>query len=190
METSGDITLLLMKAQSGDGIAAANLMPLVYAELKKLAIHYMNNERDGHTLQPTALVNEAYIKLVDHTRINWKSRSHFIGVAAQLMRQVLIDHARQQQALKRGGKAKQFIELDENHVFSPVQSDVLLDLDDALERLATLDKRQCEIVTLRFFGGLSVEETAEVLGIAPRTVKLHWSLARAWLHREMRNKEV
>ncbi len=189
MESSPeDVTLLLSDLQNGDKEAASRLMPLVYNELRRLARGYMRRERAEHTLQATALVHEAYLKLVNQRSVNWQGRSHFFGIAAQLMRRILIDHARGHLREKRGG-AQQVMALDEALVFSPGQSADLVRLDEALERLAKLDPRQSKIVELRFFGGLSVEESAEFLGISPKTVKRDWSMAKAWLHAELRRDD-
>ena len=161
-------------------------MPLVYDELKRRARTYMRRERPDHTLQTTALVHEAYLRLVRQEAIHWQGRSHFFGIAAQLMRRVLIDHARGLLRKKRGGVAM-VLPLDEALAFSPEHSQELVRLDEALDRLAKLDMRQSRIVELRFFGGLSVEETAEYLGISPKTVKRDWAVAKAWLHAQVRN---
>lgn len=183
-----DVTLLLSELQNGDQEAASKLMPLVYNELRRLASGYMRRERPDHTLQATALVHEAYLKLVKQHSVNWQGRSHFFGIAAQLMRRILIDHARGHLREKRGGD-QEVVPLNEALVFSPGQSAELLRLDEALERLAKFDARQSKIVELRFFGGLSVEETAEFLGISPKTVKRDWSVAKAWLHGELRRND-
>jgi RNA polymerase sigma factor (TIGR02999 family) len=183
-----DVTLLLSELQNGTQEAASKLMPLVYNELRRLAKGYMRRERAEHTLQATALVHEAYLKLVKQPSVNWKGRSHFFGIAAQLMRQILIDHARGHLREKRGG-AHEVVSLDEALVFTPGQSAELVRVDEALERLAKLDQRQSKIVELRFFGGLSVEQAAEFLGISPKTVKRDWSVAKAWLHGELRHAD-
>jgi RNA polymerase sigma-70 factor, ECF subfamily len=185
---SPDVTVLLLELTRGDREAASKLMPLVYNELRRLAGGYMRRERPDHTLQATALVHEAYLKLVKQHSVNWQGRSHFFGIAAQLMRRILIDHARGHLREKRGG-AQEVLPLDEALVFSPGQSAELVRLDEALERLAKFDPRQSKIVELRFFAGLSVEETAEFLGISPKTVKRDWSVAKAWLHGELRQKD-
>ena len=177
----GDITELLIQLRKGNPDAEAKLVPLVYKHLHRLAEHYMKHERPDHTLQPTALVNEAYVRLVAQRKGEWRDRAHFFGVAARLMRQILVDHARARHAGKRGGLAEK-LPLDQAFEFSPQRSGELVKLDDALQSLEQLDPRQGRIVELRFFGGLSVEETAEVLGISPRAVKRDWSVARAWLH--------
>jgi len=180
----GDITQLLVDLRRGSPEADAKLAPLVYTQLRRLAAHYMKHERPGHTLQPTALVNEAYLRLVAWQEANWKDRAHFFRVAARLMRQILVEHARARSAGKRGGSIQK-ITLDEALEFSPERSDELIALDDALQSLERLDPRQTQIVELRFFVGLSVEETAEALGISARTVKRDWNVARAWLHGEL-----
>ncbi len=156
------------------------LLPLVYAELRRLAAGYLRRERAGHTLQPTALVHEAYLRMVDQTQVRWQNRAHFFGVAAQMMRRILVDHARSQHAEKRGGDVQK-LSLDENIDVSGERAAELVALDEALERLAEIDPQKSRVVELRFFGGLSVEETAEVLGVSAPTVKRHWRLAKAWL---------
>ena len=182
----GEITRLLIELRAGSPDAEARLIPLVYGELHRLAAHYMRGERRDHTLQPTALVNEAYMRLTAHRDIHWRDRAHFFGFAARLMRQVLMQHARAHQAEKRGGFVRKF-SLDEALDFSPDRSKDLIALDDALKSLEQLSPRQGRVVELRFFGGLTVEETAEVLGTSPRTVKRDWNVARAWLHGELRH---
>ena len=186
--SSGAISRLLENVRKGDADAAYTLMPLLYNELHRLAMHYMRSERPGHTLQATALVNEAYLKLVDQKEANWENRAHFIAVAAQVMRNVLIDHARSRQRIKRGGM-QQKVPIEDVVLISEEQTDDLIALDSALERLAKIDARQSRIVELRYFGGLTVEQTAEVLGISPKTVKRDWAVARAWLHRELRSTQ-
>jgi RNA polymerase sigma factor (TIGR02999 family) len=183
-----DVTLLLSELQNGNQEAASKLMPLIYNELRRLAKGYMRRERAEHTLQATALVHEAYLKLVKQPSVNWKGRSHFFGIAAHLMRQILIDHARGHLRERRGG-AYEVVSFDEALVFSPGQSAELVRVDEALERLAKLDQRQSKIVELRFFGGLSVEQAAEFLGVSPKTVKRDWSVAKAWLHGELRHPD-
>jgi RNA polymerase sigma-70 factor, ECF subfamily len=185
---SPDVTVLLLELTRGNQEAASKLMPLVYNELRRLARGYMRRERPDHTLQATAPVHEAYLKLVKQRSVDWQGRSHFFGIAAQLMRRILIDHARGHLREKRGG-AQEVLPLDEALVFSPRQSAELVRLDEALERLAKLDPRQSKIVELRFFGGLSVEETAGFLGISPETVKRDWSMAKAWLRSELRQED-
>jgi RNA polymerase sigma-70 factor (ECF subfamily) len=180
-----DVTVLLAEATKGDQQAASKLVPLVYDELRRLARHYMRRERENHTLQATALVHEAYLKLVQHQSVDWQNRAHFFGIAAQVMRHILVDHARGHGREKRGA-GQQLVSLEEALVFSPEKSAELIKLDESLERLAKLDPRQGRIVELRFFGGLTVEETAHILGISPKTVKREWSVAKAWLHGDLR----
>jgi RNA polymerase sigma factor (TIGR02999 family) len=180
-----DVTILLTELTKGNPDAASRLVPLVYAELRQIARRHMRLERPEHTLQATALVHEAYLKLIEQRTVDWQSRAHFFGVASQAMRCILIDHARGIRRDKRGG-GQRAIALDEALVFSPEQSADLLELDVALHRLAEIDPRQARIVELRFFGGLNVEETAAVLGISPKTVKRDWSVAKAWLHGELK----
>jgi RNA polymerase sigma factor (TIGR02999 family) len=163
-------------------------MPLVYQELHRLAKHYMVREQPGQTLQATALVNEAYLRLIDWKNVRWQNRAHFFGVSAQLMRRILVDFARSRHYAKRGGEA-QPISLEEAAVVSEERDADMVALDDALNALAAIDPRQSQVVELRFFGGLSVEETAEVLKISPRTVMREWSLAQAWLYREIRKSD-
>lgn len=182
-ETAHDVTRLLVDLQRGADGAADQLVPLVYDELHKLAVHYMRAERGDHTLQPTALVHEAYIRLVDQRNASWQNRSHFFGIAAQAMRRILVDHARRKRAGKREGGDR--VTLDESVAEAPQRSVDLIALDDALNKLASLDPRQARVVELRFFGGLDIEQTAESLGISPATVKRDWTFARAFLQREM-----
>jgi len=181
---SPDVTQILQEVSGGDQNAPARLMPLVYDELRRLADHYLRQERPDHTLQPTALVHEAYLKLIDQTRVDWQNRAHFFGVAAQLMRRILVDHARRHRASKRGG-FQQKLTLDEAVDYSQPRDLDLVALDDALNALALMDERQSRIVELRFFGGLTIEETAEALNVSPATVKVDWSMAKAWLRREI-----
>jgi len=159
-------------------------MPLVYDELRRLAAAYLRRERPDHTLQSGALVSEAYLRLIDQTRVRWKNRAHFFGVAAQMMRRILVDHARNRVAMKRGAGAT-VISINDAIVGKDMQNLDLIALDDALNKLASFDEQQSEIVELRFFGELSIEETAEVLGISPATVKRDWAVAKAWLFRQM-----
>lgn len=180
-----DVTELLTALANGNPQAAEKLMLLVYEELKRLARTYMRRERHDHTLQTTALVHEAYLRLVRQQAVHWRGRSHFFGIAGQLMRRVLVDHARGHLRQKRG-RASLVLPLDEALVFSPEHSEELLKLDEALDRLAQLDARQGRVVELRFFAGLSVEETADSLGVSAKTVKRDWAVARAWLHAELR----
>jgi RNA polymerase sigma factor (TIGR02999 family) len=179
------VTQLLLDWGRGDRSALDRLMPLVYTELRALAERSLRHEPSGHTLQGTALVHEAYLKLVDQRQVRWQDRAHFFAVAAQLMRRILVDHARRHGAAKRG-RGRPTLPLEEAEV--PAAPTPLIDwlaLDEALDRLAALDARQARIVELRFFGGLTIEETAEVLQISQATVKNEWSLARAWLYREL-----
>ena len=180
-----DVTALLQQLKQGDSGAADRLTPLVYAELKHLARARMRRERQDHTLQTTALVHEAYLKLIRQRDTDWQSRAHFFAVAAKLMRRILVDHARAHLRQKRGG-ASPPLPLDEALVFSPEYSEELVRLHEALERLAELDPRQGRIVELRFFGGLTVEDTAQLLGVSAKTVKRDWSVAKSWLHAELR----
>jgi RNA polymerase sigma factor (TIGR02999 family) len=175
-----EVTRLLVQLTDGDNAALGDLLPLVYAELRRLAANYLRRERQGHTLQPTALVHEAYLRMIDQTQVRWQNRAHFFGVAAQMMRRILVDHARAQQAEKRGGDVQKF-SLDENIDVSGERASDLVALDEALARLAEIDPQKSRVVELRFFGGLSVEETAEVLGVSAPTVKRQWRMAKAWL---------
>jgi RNA polymerase sigma factor (TIGR02999 family) len=180
-----DVTALLRRLSTGDSNAAAEVLPLIYEELRRLAAHHMARERPGHTLQATALVHEAYLRLVDQREADWKNRAHFYGAAARVMRRILVDHARARGAQKRGGDARR-LALDETAAVSAEPLEELIHLDAALTRLAERSQRQVQIVELRYFAGLNVEETAEALAISAKTVKRDWSLARAWLHRELR----
>ena len=179
-----EVTQLLQSWSEGNQEALDKLVPLVHAELHRLARHYMSNERPGHTLQTTELVNEAYVRLIDWKNVRWQNRAHFFGVAAQIMRRILVDFARSRASAKKGG-GTQYVSLSEAMTISPERGEDLIALDDALESLAELDSRKSRIVELRFFGGLSVEETAEVLKISARTVMRDWGLAQAWLYREL-----
>lgn len=179
-----EITRLLVAWGEGDESALAGLTPLVYEELHRLAHHYMGRERPGHTLQTSALVNEAYVRLIDWKNVQWQSRAHFFAVSAQLMRRILVDFARARGYAKRGGGAPA-VTLDEAALVSDSKGSDIVALDEALVSLDELDARQSRVVELRFFGGLSIEETAEVLKVSPGTVRRDWSLARAWLHREL-----
>jgi RNA polymerase sigma-70 factor (ECF subfamily) len=180
----GEVTQLLAQLRAGERDAESKLIPLVYAELRRLAAHYLRGERADHTLQPTALVHEAYIRLTGLHEVDWQSRSHFFATAATVMRRILVDHARAQNANKREG-CRDAVSLEEAFVVSPARSAQVIALDDALDRLAKLDLRRSKIVELRFFGGLSEEETGEVLGISARTVKRDWRVAKAWLYNEV-----
>jgi RNA polymerase sigma factor (TIGR02999 family) len=179
-----DVTRVLVDWSGGDREAPNRLIPLVYEELRQLARQYLQRERDDHTLQATGLVHEAYLRLVDQGTATWQNRAHFFGVAAHVMRRILVDYARSHRADKRGGGWDK-LELDEAMAPSGERSVDLIALDDALKDLLALDPRQSQIVELRFFGGLTNEEVAEVLDISPRTVKREWRMAKAWLRREM-----
>jgi len=181
------VTELLLRWRAGDQECLNRLLPQVEGELRRIAHRYMRMERRGHTLQTTALVNEAYLKLVDQTQVDWQNRAQFLGVAARLMRHILVDHARALCRGKRGGGAH-VLPLDEGLVFSPQKSAALVALDDALNELAGFDARKAQVVELRYFGGMSVEETAETLGVHPNTVIRDWRLARIWLWRELNPK--
>jgi RNA polymerase sigma factor (TIGR02999 family) len=187
---SSDVTSLLVQWSHGDEDALPQLMPLVYAECRRIAARQMRRERDEHTLSPTALVNELYLRLVDQRRTTWKDRAHFFGIAAQLMRRILVDHARARHTGKRGG-GRVLVSLDAA-ADTPAPSVVadLIAIDEALDRLGSCDPDQQRIVELRFFAGLTVEETAHVLGRSPRTVKREWQLAKAWLFRELYPERV
>jgi len=177
------ITQLLVDWKSGNQAALDELLPLVYDELRRLAASYLGRERSDHTLQPTALVHEAYLRLIDQRQVNWQNRAQFFGIAAQMMRRILVNHARDRNTAKRGNQHK--VSLDEAVSFFQLPDVELVALDDALTRLAAIDEEQSRLVELRFFGGLTIEETAEVLSTSPATVKREWSLAKAWLHREI-----
>ena len=179
-----DVTQLLKAWGGGDQQALNELMPAVYAEIRKLAGSYLRRERPDHTLQATALVNEAYLRLVDQRSVQWQNRAHFFGIAAQIMRRILVDHARMQKAEKRGSGQTPLV-LDEALEIAADRQLDFVALDDALKTLAELDPRQAQIVELRFFGGLSIEETAEVAQLSPATIKREWAGARAWLRREL-----
>ena len=178
------VTQLLQQWSHGDNAALEELTPLVYEELRRLAHHYMEGQRRDHTLQTTALVNEAYLRLAEQTNPNWHSRAHFFAVAARAMRQILVSYARSNRAQKRGGGAVR-IELDEAAVLSPAQSKEIVDLHEALERLGMLDSRKAQVVELKFFGGLNYDEIAEVLKIAHMTVRRDWEFAKLWLYTEL-----
>jgi RNA polymerase sigma-70 factor, ECF subfamily len=184
MNSPEEVSRLLAECSGGNQGAFNQLLPLVYDELHRLAASYMSRERDGHTLQTTALVNEAYIRLADQTSARWQDRVHFFAVASKVMRQILIDHARSHGRAKRG-RGEKPISLDEVAVISPERAADLLALDEALQKLAEIDRRKSEVVELRFFGGLTIEEAAEVLKVTPKTVTRDWQMARAWLYREM-----
>jgi RNA polymerase sigma-70 factor (ECF subfamily) len=182
------VTQLLQQWSSGDNAALAELTPLVYEELRRLAHHYMEGERSDHTLQTTALVNEAYLRLADQTNSNWQSRAHFFAVAARAMRGILVNYAKSNQAQKRGGGAAR-MELDEVAILSPAQSKEIVDLHEALERLATLNSRKARVVELKYFGGLNHDEIAEVMKISTVTVRRDWMFAKTWLYDELQNAD-
>ena len=183
---SQDITRLLLAWSAGDKAALDELMPIVYGELRKLARGYMRNQPADHTLQTTALVNEAYLRLIDSSRVNWQNRTHFFAISAQLMRRILVDFARRRSSLKRGGEVQK-IELDEALVMPLEPKTDLVALDEALKILAEMNPRQSQVVELRYFGGLSEEEIADHLAVSVRTVRRDWSVARAWLFRKIKN---
>lgn len=179
-----NVTELLIDWGKGDKEALDQLVPLVYDELRRQAGRYLRHERAGHTLQTTALIHEAYMRLVDQRNVHWQNRAHFFGIAAQLMRRILVDHARHKKRAKRGGSDVR-VSLAEATVTTTGQDLDVIALDAALDQLANIDEQQSKVVELRFFSGLTVDETAEVLGISPATVKRDWSMAKAWLHREI-----
>jgi RNA polymerase sigma-70 factor, ECF subfamily len=176
------VSALLAEWSKGNEAARDELMPLVYDELRKLARHYMTDERDGHTLQPTALVNEAYLRLVDQRQVRWQGRAHFFALASHMMRRILVDHARKRHNAKRGGGTQRVL-LDEAVIVSKKKAWDVVALDDALTRLAAIDPRKSQVVELRYFGGLSMDEIAEVLQVSSVTVRRDWSTAKAWLYR-------
>lgn len=182
-EPGGEVTLLLQRIRTGDASAAERLLPLVYGELHRLAAGYMRRERKDHTLQPTALIHEAYLRLA-HDDVNWQNREHFIAVAAGVMRHVLVDYARAHRSQGRGGERRR-VDLEEDVAVTQQRSDEVLALDTVLEKLALEHPRQARIVELKYFGGLGVEEIAGAMGVAERTVKRDWALARVWLYREL-----
>src|SRR3989441_8308310 len=182
------VTELLVDWSHGDNAALAELTPLVYEELRRLAHHFMEGQRPDHTLQTTALVNEAYLRLADQTNPRWQNRAHFFAVAARAMRQILVSYARTQQAQKRGGGAFK-VDLDEVALVSPEESKEIVDLHEALERLTTLDSRKAQVVELKYFGGLNYDEMAEVLKISPVTGSRDWRVAKAWLYTEMQDAD-
>ncbi len=181
---STEVTMLLGRWRGGDRQALDLLIPLVYEELKRIAQHYLRSERPGHTLQSTALVHEAYVRLINQDLPQWQNRAHFFAVAAQLMRQILVDHARAYRADKRGGGVCKLALEDAHEDAQPMEVDIVA-LDDALKTLSTMDPQQGKVVELKFFAGLSNEDTAEALGISSSTVKRDWTTARAWLYREL-----
>lgn len=184
-----DVTLLLEEMTNGDQRAPEVLLPLVYNELKKLASGYMRGERSGHTLQTTELVHEAYVRLVDWKNADWQNRAHFFAVAAQMMRRILVDHARRRDSQKRGSGVQK-IALDDAITFAAERDIDLFALDEALTLLESFDERQCHIIELRFFGGLSIEETAEVMKLSPATIKNEWTMARTWLYNKLQSENL
>jgi RNA polymerase sigma factor (TIGR02999 family) len=186
--TRQQVTQLLGDWRGGDEAALEKLFPLVQPELHRLAHHYMSRERAGHTLQTTAVLNEAYLRLVKDAEPRWQNRTHFVAAAAQLMRRIMVDHARERRALKRGGGMLK-VTFDEAALVTETRSDELLALDEALQGLAAQDPRKSQIVELRYFGGLSIEETAEFLDVSPRTVEREWTMAKAWLYRALNGEE-
>ena len=184
MSSTHEVTELLTAWSGGDKAALDKLMPLIHQELRRLAHRYMSRERPGHTMQTTALVNEAYLRLVNRDGVHWQNRAHFFAIASQLMRHILVDHARSHAYAKRGGGA-QTISLDEAMVVSQERAAEVVALDDVLKELAKIDPQQSRIVELRFFGGLTIEETAVVLRLSPATIKREWSTAKAWLYHEL-----
>ena len=186
MSTHG-VTELLIKFSDGKREAVDQLLPLIYDELRRIASSYLRRERSDHTLQPTALVNEAYMKMVDITQVSWQNKAHFIGVAANQMRRILVDHARQHNAQKRGGEFH-ILTLNEEIDKADEQSAELIALDDALTELAQMDPIKAQIVELRYFGGLTTDEAAEVLGVSSITIKRHWKMTKAWLYGQLTKK--
>jgi RNA polymerase sigma factor (TIGR02999 family) len=184
-----EVTWILQRAGEGDAAALNELMPLVYDELRLLAERHMARERPGHTLQPTALANEVFLKLVDQSRVQWQGRAHFFAIASRSIRRILADHARGRERVKRGGE-QQRVALDEEKTPRPAGEIDILEIDDALSALAALHPRQAQIVELRFFGGLSMEEIAEVTGVSLRTVAEDWKMAKAWLRRELSGSDA
>lgn len=184
MTPAQNVTELLIAWGDGDEAARDELMSQVYEELHRLAHRYMGRERVGHTLQTSGLVNEAYLRLIDQSQVHWQNRAHFFGIAAQMMRRILVDYARGRQYAKRGGGAQQ-VSLDEALIVSEERADEVVALDDALHDLAQFDQRKSQIVELRFFGGLSIDETAELLNVSPGTVMRDWTLAKAWLRKQI-----
>ena len=183
-DARGEVTELLAELKLGSKDALGRLLPLVYRELRRIAGHQMRNERVGHTLEPTALVHEAFLRLVDQSRADWQNRAQFLGVAAQLMRRLLVDHARRRRAAKRGIPVTLNEEIFQRSPGAD-QTEEILAVNQVLERLTEMDPRQARVVELRYFGGLTVEETAEAMGIAPRTVKLEWAMAKGWMQSQL-----
>jgi RNA polymerase sigma-70 factor, ECF subfamily len=185
--SSNEITQQLIAWSKGDATALDKLIPAVYQELRRTADYYLRKEGSGHSLQPTALVHEAYLRLIDQTQVEWQNRAHFFGVAAQMMRRILLDHAKTKHRAKRGGGARN-LSLDETANYTHERAAELVALDDALQTLNEMDERKSRIVELRYFGGLTVEETAQVLGVSDKTVMRDWNLAKAWLYQQLNRK--
>ena len=183
-QSNATVTELLAKARSGDSSALANVFPLIYDELHRLAQRQLQREPDGHTLSPTALVHEAYMRLIDYSRMEWNNRAHFLAVAATAMRRILVDHARSHRSMKRGG-AVRHVPIEGVELGTEERAELLIAVDEALVRLKEIDPRQAQVVECRFFGGMTEEETAEALGIGLRTAKRDWAKAKSWLHREI-----
>lgn len=184
MDNSQDITEILRSWSGGNHIAADQLFPIVYDELRRLAKGYLRQERSGHTLQPTALVHEAYMRLIDQTRVSWENRTHFYGIAAQMMRRILVDHARARATDKRGGSAQR-LSLEDVNISVEQDATDLIALDEALTSLARFDERKSRVVELLYFGGLENKEAAEVLGVSEKTIQRDWKMAKMWLYREL-----
>jgi RNA polymerase sigma factor (TIGR02999 family) len=182
------VTQLFLQAEKGDREALDEMLPLVYGELRRLANFYLSKERHGHTLQPTALVHEAYLRLIDQRSVNWKNRAHFFGLAAEMMRRILMNHARDRAAEKRGGKSER-VSLSRVPASAELNEIELIALDDALQQLSVMDPRKSRIVELKFFAGLTTEEIAEILQISPATIRREWAVARAWLFRWVNGKK-
>jgi RNA polymerase sigma factor (TIGR02999 family) len=187
-QPSTSVTMLLAKARSGDSAALADVFPLIYDELRRLAQQQLLREPDGHTLSPTALVHEAYMRLIDYSRMEWQGRAHFMAVASTAMRRILVDHARGHRSAKRGGMLKR-ISIDDVELGAEDRAELLIAIDDALGRLKEIDARQAQVVECRFFGGMTEEETADALGIGLRTAKRDWAKAKSWLHREIAGEQ-
>jgi RNA polymerase sigma factor (TIGR02999 family) len=188
-EPPGEVTALLAQVKCGDQEAMGKLMPLVYRELRRLAGHYMRGERPGHTLEPTAVVHEAYLRLTGLDHLDWQNRAQFMGVAAQMMRRILLNYARQRMASKRGGPRIK-TEFEAPDIATGEKAEEILAVDMAVTRLSELNAEQSRVVEMRYFGGMSVEETAEALNISTRSVKRHWALAKAWLHTELSGRAL
>lgn len=187
VQPSTDVNQILSALSKGDKSGVSRLMTVLYDDLRSLASRFLSRESTGHTFQPTDLVNESFIKLVDQTRISWQGKTHFMAVSAQAMRRILVDHARTKHRKKRGGKNRVRIELRDDHAFSIERPEEILAVDDALNKLATLDPTHAKILELRLFGGLGMKEIGEVLGVSSRTVERHWAMIRAWVLKELKS---